>query len=265
MPGSTSTPFSSPEFRGKSKNGPWGDSIEELDWSTGEIMEKLEELDLAKNTLVVWTSDNGAPINRTPGDLSRGSNLPLHGRGYTTSEGAFRVPTIMWWPGKVPADTVCEELASTMDLFPTFAKMAGAKKLDDGKKRDGHDISGLILAEENAKTPHDAYYYYYLDQLQAVRSGPWKLFLPLKDFAQHPHFRKKKNAAGKQTTYGPALFDVVNDIGCQKNVADENPEVVKRLTKLAQAMRKDLGDRGKPGPGIRKIGHHPNPVPVVKK
>ena len=105
MPGSTSTPFSSEAFKGKSKNGPWGDAIEELDWSMGVMLDQLKELGIAENTLVIWTSDNGAPINRDLSDLSRGSNRPLHGRGYTTSEGAFRVPTIVWQPGKVPADT----------------------------------------------------------------------------------------------------------------------------------------------------------------
>ena len=111
MPGSTSTPFSSEAFKGKSKNGPWGDAIEELDWSMGVILDQLNELGIAENTLVIWTSDNGAPINRDLNNLSRGSNRPLHGRGYTTSEGAFRVPTIVWQPGQVPADTTCDELS----------------------------------------------------------------------------------------------------------------------------------------------------------
>jgi arylsulfatase A len=110
MPGSTKTPFSSDAFRGKSKNGPWGDSIEGLDWSLGVMLDQLVELGIAENTFVIWTSDNGAPINADPANLSRGSNLPLHGRGYTTSEGAFRVPTIVWQPGRVPANTVCDEL-----------------------------------------------------------------------------------------------------------------------------------------------------------
>ena len=93
----TRHPFASEAFKGKSANGPWGDSIEELDWSTGQLLDHLVELGIAENTLVIWTSDNGAPIN-SPSDPSRGSNLPLHGRGYTTAEGAFRVPTIMWQP-----------------------------------------------------------------------------------------------------------------------------------------------------------------------
>ncbi|MEC5127298.1 sulfatase [Verrucomicrobiales bacterium BCK34] len=255
MPGSTSTPFSSEQFRGKSNNGPWGDSIEELDWSTGEIMRKLEELEIDDNTLVVWTSDNGAPINKDPEDLTRGSNLPLHGRGYTTSEGAFRVPTIMWWPGTVPAGTTCDELTSTMDLYPSFVGLANGSM--DKAKRDGKNITDLILGKEGAKSPHEVYAYYYLDQLQAVRSGPWKLFLPLENFAQHPHFTKK--AGGNK----PLLFNVVRDTSCQYNVAEEHPGVIKELTKLAEGVRADLGDRDAPGPGIRKVGHVNNPLPVV--
>ncbi len=135
MPGSTKTPFSSPAFRGKSKNGPWGDSIEELDWSMGVMLDQLRDLGIAEKTFVIWTSDNGAPINRDPDDLSRGSNRPLHGRGYTTSEGAFRVPTIVWQPGKVPAGTVCDQLATTMDLLPTFATLAGGGPPSDRADR----------------------------------------------------------------------------------------------------------------------------------
>ncbi len=213
--------------------------------------------------MIVWTSDNGAPINKDPENLSRGSNLPLHGRGYTTSEGAFRVPTIMWQPGTVPAGTVCEELTTTMDLLPTFIQMAGGKPLNDGVKRDGHDITDLVVGTPKAKTPYQAFYYYYLDQLQAVRSGEWKLFLPLKDFARHPHYNKNK--PNEDGSFGPLLFNVVDDIACDNNLASEHPDVVKRLSAFAKEMRKDLGDRDKPGPGIRKIGRVANPVPIVAK
>ena len=183
MPGSTKTPFSSPRFRGKSRNGPWGDSIEELDWSIGQIMDALMTLGLASKTLVVWTSDNGAPINRDPNDVSRGSNRPLHGRGYTTSEGAFRVPTIAWQPGKIRGGTVCHELATTMDLLPTFVKLAGGE-LPEDRIIDGHDISPLIYSQSDATSPYEAFFYYRQDQLQAVRSGPWKLFLPIDNSCQ---------------------------------------------------------------------------------
>ncbi len=253
MPGSTKTPFSSAAFRGKSQNGPWGDAVEELDWSIGVMLDQLADLGIAENTFVIWTSDNGAPINRDPSDLSRGSNLPLHGRGYTTSEGAFRVPTIVWQPGKVPAGTVCDELATTMDLLPTFAHLAGCDPPSD-RKIDGHDIAPLLFGEANAKTPYQAFYYYHQDQLQAVRSGPWKMFLPVAATAGHPHFSSKQ----KPTTL---LFNVVEDIACKHNVAAEHPEVVARLNVLADSARRDLGDKGQPGQGQRPIGKAANVSP----
>ncbi len=245
MPGSTSTPFSSPEFQGKSKNGPWGDAIEELDWSIGKMLDQLQELGIAENTFVIWTSDNGAPINRNVNDLSRGSNLPLHGRGYTTSEGAFRVPTIVWQPGKVPAGTVCDEFATTMDLLPTFAQLAGVGA-PPNRKIDGHNISPLLFGDEGAESPYDAFYYYHADQLQAVRSGPWKLFLPVAA-AAHPHF-------GKETAPQPLLFNVVDDVASEHNAAAKHPDIVARLTKLAEQGRQELGDRGRRGAGQRERG-----------
>ena len=255
MPGSTAAPFASPEFKGKSRNGPWGDSIEEIDWSTGEILDLVRELGIAERTFIIWTSDNGAPIKPDLEDLSRGSNRPLHGRGYTTAEGAFRVPTIMWWPGNIPAGTECHELATTMDLFPTLMGWIGGNL--SNRKRDGHDIR--LLIEGDGKSPYEAFYYYYSDQLQAVRSGPWKLFLPLGSFVRHPHF---KNGT---THTPPLLFNVYEDIGSTQNVAEENPDIVARLTALAELIRRDLGDRDAPGPGIRPIGQIENPVPLLKE
>lgn len=262
MPGSTSKPFASDEFRGKSKNGPWGDAIEELDWSQGQLLNKLVELGIEKNTLVIWTSDNGAPINRDLKDFSRGSNRPLHGRGYTTSEGAFRVPTIVWQPSRVPAGTTCEELATTMDLLPTFAALAGAAPPEEDPI-DGHDISSLLHGVGEQKTPYEAFFYYHQNQLQAVRSGPWKMFLPIEPTGGHPHFNK---SVEPQTL----LFHVVDDIGCRHNVADRHPDVVARLTRFAEQARKDLGDHGKPGAGQRergKINRAPQPqvlTPEIK-
>lgn len=255
MPGSTATPFASPAFKGKSKNGPWGDSIEELDWSAGRILDKLVELGIDKNTLVIWTSDNGAPLARDMSSPSRGSNQPYYGRGYTTSEGAFRMPTIMWWPGTIKAGSECAELATTMDLLPTFAKMAGGAAPTD-RIIDGRDIAPLIHGKAGARTPHEAFYYYYQSQLQAVRSGPWKLFVPLKSFARHPHLKK----GGKVE---PLLFNVASDISSTKNVAAANPKVVKRLMALAEKARADLGDADRKGKGQRKLGTVKNPKPQV--
>ncbi len=246
MPGSTSAPFASPAFKGKSRNGPWGDSIEEIDWSTGQLLDTLVELGIDRKTLVIWTSDNGAPVARDMNSPSRGTNKPLFGRGYTTAEGAFRVPTITWWPDQVPAGTVCGELATTMDLLPTFARLAGTEAPQD-RILDGHDIRPLIFGDPGAKTPYDAFYYYAGKELQAVRSGPWKLFLPS---TRHPHSKQNVPASLQ-------LFDVVHDIGSTTNVAEQHPDVVQRLLALAEKAREDLGDTDRPGKNQRPAGNLP--------
>ena len=255
MPGSTKAPFASPKFRGKSLNGPWGDSVEELDWSTGQILDKLTSLGLEKNTLVVFLSDNGAPLKPNLQDLSRGSNRPLHGRGYTTSEGAFRSPTIFWWPERIAANTTCTELATTMDLLPTFALLAGGHAPKD-RIIDGHDIRPLLFGKAGSKSPYPVFYYYHSDQLQAIRSGPFKLFVPLSSPLRHPHFP----AAGSKV---PLLFDVVSDIGSTKDLANRHPEVVERLMKLANQARQELGDRNQPGKNQRPSGKIDRPSPRI--
>jgi arylsulfatase A-like enzyme len=246
MPGSTRAPFAGPAFKGKSRNGPWGDSVEELDWSTGEILDALAELDIDDRTLVLWTSDNGAPMAPDRNSPERGTNRPLFGRGYTTSEGAFRVPTIVRWPGKVPAATTCAEFATTMDLLPTLFYLAGGRPPVDHMV-DGHDIRPLLFGDAGAQSPYEAFFYYYQDQLQAVRSGPWKLFVPLDSFTRHPHF--KRGQAGETR-----LFNVRHDIRSANNVAEKHPDVVKRLLSLAEQARADLGDVGRRGTGQRAIG-----------
>jgi arylsulfatase A len=254
MPGSTSAPFAGEAFRGKSRNGPWGDSVEELDWSTGQILDELVRLGIDDRTLVIWTSDNGAPLARDVADPSRGSNAPLHGRGYTTGEGAFRVPTILWWPGRVPAGTTCDELCTTMDILPTFAKLAGVAAPPD-RVLDGHDIRPLMFGTDSAKSPYEAFYYYQEDQLQAVRVGRWKLFVPLESFRRHPHFRGDRSDQ-------PLLFDVVADVGSQSNVADAHPEIVQELMRWAERAREELGDTNRQGRGVRPRGQVPDPSPL---
>ena len=244
MPGSTQAPFASADFKGKSDNGPWGDSIEEIDWSTGQILDKLTELQIDRRTLVVWMSDNGAPMGKDMNGTERGTNRPLHGRGYTTSEGGFRTPTIMWWPGRIHAGSVCGEIATTMDLLPTVAELAGEPVRHE---IDGHDIRPLILGDENAVSPTDEFYYYNGRQLQAVRSGRWKLFLPLKSFRSHPHFTKMQSGQA-------LLFDVVADKSCVTDVAADHPDVVQKLSEIAAKARKDLGDTGHTGSGQRSAG-----------
>lgn len=255
MPGSTAAPFSSEAFRGKSNNGPWGDAIEELDWSIGAMLDQLRALGIAEHTLVIWTSDNGAPMNADPNDFSRGSNRPLSGRGYSTAEGAFRVPTIAWQPGTIPAGTVCDELVATMDLLPTFAALAGGAP-PVGRRIDGYNIAGLLHGEPGARTPYSAFYYYQEQQLQAVRSGPWKLFLPLKADARHPHFRPGEESRA-------LLFNLVEDIGSEHDVAGAHPDVVARLQALAGAAREELGDTDRPGAGQRAPGKVDDPKPQL--
>ena len=242
MPGSTTAPATSPRFKGKSENGPWGDSIEELDWSMGEILKALKELDLEDNTLVIWTSDNGAPKR----DPVQGRNLPMGGWGYTTAEGGHRVPCIVRWPGMVPAGSNCAELTSTIDILPTFAKLAQAEIPKD-RIIDGKDIWPLLAGKPGATTPHEAFYYYYLDQLQCVRSGKWKLHLPLeKRFTNLGRMRTRKSAA--------ALYDVVADPGETRNLISEHSDVVAKLTTLASRTRDDLGDWDRPGQNTRPVG-----------
>jgi arylsulfatase A len=237
MPGSTRTSFASEAFRGKSGNGTYGDAVEEIDWSTGRILAALERLHLDARTLVVWTSDNGSV------DRRHGSNAPLSGWGYTTAEGAMRVPCIVRWPGRVPAGGTCDELCSTMDLLPTLARLAGTKAPGD-RIIDGKDIWPLMAGRPGAGSPHEAFYYYYRGQLQAVRSGKWKLRLP-----HAPRARKKpaKPVPG-------ALYDLSTDVGEKSSLYARRPDIVKRLLALADKARADLGDGQQPGANQRPAG-----------
>jgi len=249
MPGSTSHPFASERFRGHSQNGAWGDSVEEIDWSTGELLAALKRLKLDEKTLVVWTSDNGAPRRNPP----QGSNAPLKGWGYDVSEGAMRVPCLVRWPGQVPAGTQSNLLCSSMDLLPTFARLAGVTRTAD-RVIDGRDIWPILSGQPDARSPHAAHYYYFSDQLQAVRSGPWKLYLPLPD----------RRVGGNRRAEQPAeLYQLEEDVSEQRNVAAEHPEIVARLKELADQARQDLGDENRPSPHQRPAGWVEHPTPRV--
>jgi arylsulfatase A-like enzyme len=250
MPGSTLAPFASEQFRGKSANGPWGDAVEEIDWSTGAILAALKQLGLDGHTLVLWTSDNGAPRRDPP----QGSNRPLGGWGYTTAEGGMRVPCLVRWPGKVPAGQTCAELATAMDLLPTLARLAGGRPPKD-RVIDGKDIGPLLAGHPDARSPHEAFYYFHLDQLQAVRSGPWKLYLALD---------KKLRGLRGDTEASPAkLYDVAADPGETTDLAPRHPDVVQRLNRLAEWARTELGDVGRDGRGQRPPGRVENPKPLT--
>ena len=232
--------------------------MEELDWSTGQILDAVEAAGIAEKTLVIWTNDNGAPI-LADGSPKRGINKPLYGRGYTTSEGAMRVPMIAWWPGKVKAGAVQAEMCSTMDLLPTFARLAGSAPPSD-RVIDGKDIQPLLFGEAGAKSPHEAFYYYQRSQLQAVRAGKWKLFLPLEEpYRVPPHAERNEKPTKAR------LFNVAEDIASEREVAAQHPDVVERLMKLAEVAREELGDTGRQGNGVRPIGRFADPAPRLLK
>ncbi len=240
----------SDRFRGRSANAIYGDAIEEIDWSTGRILAALKELGLDDNTLVVFTSDNGA-ANRPP---NGGSNAPLSGFKGSTMEGGMRVPCVMRWPGKIPKGSACGEVASTMDLLPTFARLAGTNAPRD-RIVDGKDIWPLMAGAPGAKSPHAAFYYYFTEQLQAVRSGKWKLHLALEE---------KTVANGRKVSAREArLIDLDADIGETTDLSAEHPKVVARLNALAERAREDLGDAGRAGKNQRPAGMNPNPQPLL--
>jgi len=248
MPGSTQAAHASAAFQGRSANGKWGDSVEELDWSQGEILRVLKEEGLAERTLVVWTSDNGAP-RRTP---PQGSNAPYAGWGYNTSEGAMRMPCLMWWPGKIPPGVSCDALSAMIDLLPTFASLAGAALPE--RKIDGFDMADVWFGRREEASPRDltGFFYYHAEQIQAVRSGPWKLYLKLD--------QKLMNLADKTEPAELRLFDVRHDVAETREVSAAHPEMVARLNAMAEAAREELGDLNRQGKGQRPAGWVENPT-----
>jgi arylsulfatase A len=230
--------FVSDKYKGKSRRGLYGDVVMEIDWSVGQILNALKRLNLDEQTLVIFTSDNGPWL--LYGDHA-GAALPLREGKMTSFEGGFREPCIMRWPGKVPAATVCHEIAMTIDFLPTLAKLAGAKMPTD-RILDGKDIWPLLSGQLGAKTPHEAIFYYSGKELQGVRSGKWKLHVP--HSYKKPEPPGKGGQPGKEVVerIGLELFDLENDIGEATNVAERHPEVVKCLTYYLQKARKDLGD-----------------------
>ena len=211
----------SEKFRGKSAGGLYGDVIESIDWSVGEILDTLKELRIDRDTLVIFTSDNGPWLARGE---DGGLAAPLRGGKGSTYEGGMREPCVARWPGRIPAGAECRELATTMDILPTFAKLAGATVKTD-RIIDGKDMLPLLEGKPGAKSSYDAFYYYFGDKLQAVRSGPWKL--------------KLKTQLGQEDVYTPyemgaapipeALYNLDVDPGEQRSVLKNHPDIVERL------------------------------------
>ena len=243
--------FASEKFAGKSGHGTYGDVVQEIDWSVGEILGAIRRNNLAEQTLVIFTSDNGPWLSY--GDHA-GSAGPLREGKGTTWEGGHREPTLAWWPGTIPAGTECDEVCGTIDVLPTVAALTGAPLPD--RRIDGRDISGLLKGEEHAKSPHEAYYFYWANGLEAVRSENWKLHFPhqYRSLDGKPGGKDGKPSRYVQKSLEHALYDLSTDPGETTNVYEEHPDVVARLTTLADAMRADLGDANQPGPGRRPAG-----------
>jgi len=249
--------FVSDKFKGKSGAGLFGDVIQEIDWSVGQVLDALKKHGLDDNTLVVFTSDNGPWLSY---GNHAGSAGPLREGKGTAWEGGTRVPCLMRWPGKLPAGTSSGEMLMTIDLLPTFAKLIGAKLPDH--KIDGLDVWPLLAGTPGAKNPHESYWSYYAqNELQAVFTGDgrWKLQLPhgFRSLAGRPGGTngipaKYEGAKIEQ----PQLYDLQADIGEKTDVASSHPTVVHQLLAHAEKARAELGDSltQRKGNGVREVG-----------
>ena len=240
--------FPHQDFVGKSGNGTYGDWVQEVDWSVGQVLDALKQHGLDRSTLVIFTSDNGPWASK---GKAGGESGPLRGSKGGTLEGGVREPTIVRWPGKVAAGSTCDAVSGTTDILPTFVKLAGGT-LKSGVTIDGRDLSPLLFGQ--ADWPEErAWHYYRGTKLEAVRSGPWKLALTGQSLGmgikQKPDDLKR----------GGRLYHLGDDLGETTDVSGTHPEIVERLQKLADAMMADIGS-GEPGPGVRPAGKVVKPV-----
>lgn len=243
--------FVSEKFAGKSGRGTFGDVMMEVDWSVGQILGTLRDLQLDRKTLVIFTSDNGPWLSY--GEHA-GSAGPLREGKGTMFDGGCRVPMMAWWPDTIPAATACDTPAMTIDLLPTIAHLTGSTLPQH--PIDGRNIWPLLSGEPDARSPQDAYYFYWGNQLQAVRSGQWKLHFPhdFRTLKGYPGGKDGIPARYETDSLPLSLFDLVSDPGESSNLADQHPEIVARLSKLAEAAREELGDGERRGTGVRSAG-----------
>jgi len=245
-------------FRGKSKQGLYGDVMMEIDWSVGEILRAVEENGLTGNTLVIFATDNGPWLNF--GNHAGSTGGLREGKG-TSFEGGQRVPCIMKWPGIIPEGEITGRLAATIDILPTIAHITGASL--PGHKIDGVNIISLLKGEKDANPREEFLYYYGRNNLEAVRSGDWKLVLP------HHHRSYEGIMPGNDGWPGGyvdgyvekvELYDLRRDPGERYNVIEMYPEIAEKLLKIAAGARSDLGDdlTGITGNGTREPGRSEN-------
>lgn len=227
------------KFKGKSKQGLYGDVVMEVDWSVGEIVKALKENGLEENTLVIFTSDNGPWLNY---GNHAGLATPLREGKGSVWEGGHREPCVMWWPGKIDAGKTIDKLASTIDILPTIAEITGATLPE--KKIDG--ISFLpILNGENVIT-RDEFWCYYGGELRAIRKGDWKLYFPqtYRSYLDvEPGMDGFPGPTDPKILTKMELYNLKNDISETTDVSEKFPDKVQELAKIGDKARFDLGDR----------------------
>ena len=216
------------------------DAIEEVDWSVGEVLKSLKSLRLDHNTLVIFTSDNGAAV---------GTSLPLRAKKGSVYDGGIREPTVMWWPGRIPAGKICGEVAATIDLLPTLAKLCGGKL--SGRKIDGKDIWPLMSGQSTAKSPHKNYV--LMHGLGAVRSGKWK-FYPWQEGRGGKRHDRAKNPSPDPVQ----LYDTQADIGETKNLASKHPAIVRRMQAAYDAHVSEIKASKRPNQEMKRSKSKPS-------
>jgi len=227
----------SDKFKGKSKHGIYGDVMLELDWSLGEIMATLKRLGIDEKTMVIFLSDNGPWLSY---GRHAGSAGPLREGKTTTFDGGQRVPCIIRWPHKIPGGRVCREIATSMDLLPTICSLANAELPE--KRIDGKNIWPLMTGRIGVRSPHQAFFYYNAWQLEAVRSGRWKLVLPHDFYAVVKPGVDGNPGQHAWTHVNMALYDILNDVGETTDVAGQHLDVMEQMLELVAQARMDLGD-----------------------
>jgi arylsulfatase A-like enzyme len=215
----------SERFQGTSPRGLYGDVVETIDWSTGQVLQTLHEMGLAERTLVFFTSDNGPWLSQREAGGSAG--LLRDGKG-STWEGGLREPAIAWWPGRVPAGRVTTALATALDLFPTLLALASIP-LPSQRPLDGYDLSAVLLNEANS--PRNSFVYYRDAELMAVRKGPWKA-----------HFKTQAGYGQKSPEIHdpPLLFHLEHDPGETHDVAKQHPDVIAELRREVQTHQASI-------------------------
>jgi arylsulfatase len=229
----------SPAFRGKSEAGLYGDVMEEVDWSVGQVMKTLHDIGVDRNTLIVFTSDNGPWLNYG----NHAGNTAGYREGKATSfEGGQREPCVMSWPARIPAGTVCNQIASAIDLLPTIASVSGAPL--PTRKIDGVNILPLLLGTPGADPRTDFVYYFHQNSLEAIRQGRWKLIFPhrARTYKRYPPGNDGWPGKTVNVQVPQSLYDLRADPGETVDVAKEHPDVIRRLEALADTYRRDLGD-----------------------